>query len=138
MNMNRTLATAIEHWQYIQPIAAYPTNETEFEELISRLDELLDKVGDNENHYLMGLIDVLSRQIERYEEEHYLMAEGKKGINALKFLMDSHQIHQADLPEIGSQGVVSEVLNLKRTLNVRQIKLLAKRFHVTPATFIDD
>ena len=33
-------------------------------------------------------------------------------------------------PEIGSQGVVSEVLAGKRALNLRQVKALAKRFAV--------
>ncbi|MEO1801157.1 MAG: transcriptional regulator, partial [Cyanobacteria bacterium J06629_2] len=42
-----------------------------------------------------------------------------------------------DLSEIGSQGVVSEILSGKRKLNVRQIQLLAERFHVSPATFFD-
>jgi len=40
------------------------------------------------------------------------------------------------LPEVGSQGVVSEVLSGKRELNVRQIRALAKRFHVSPAVFM--
>ncbi len=43
---------------------------------------------------------------------------------------------QSDLPEIGSQAVVSEVLNGKRDLNVRQIRALATRFGVSPAVFI--
>jgi HTH-type transcriptional regulator/antitoxin HigA len=34
------------------------------------------------------------------------------------------------------EGVVSEILNGKRELNVRQIRALAKRFHVSPAVFI--
>lgn len=52
--------------------------------------------------------------------------------------MESHHLHQSDLPEIGSQGVISEILNGKRSLNLRQIKLLAKRFKVEASTFIDD
>jgi HTH-type transcriptional regulator/antitoxin HigA len=40
------------------------------------------------------------------------------------------------LPEIGSQGVVSEVLAGKRELNTRQIRALAKRFGVSPAVFV--
>ena len=42
---------------------------------------------------------------------------------------------QADLADIGSQGVVSEILSGKRDLNVRQIARLAQMFHVSPATF---
>jgi HTH-type transcriptional regulator / antitoxin HigA len=58
------------------------------------------------------------------------------GAAALAFLMEEYRLRQVDLPEIGSQGVVSEMLNVRRQLNVRQIRLLAKRFNVTPAVFI--
>jgi len=60
------------------------------------------------------------------------------GIEALKFFMKAHDLKQKDLSEIGSQGVVSEILNGKRSLNLRQIKLLAKRFDVSPLIFIDE
>jgi HTH-type transcriptional regulator/antitoxin HigA len=35
--------------------------------------------------------------------------------------MEQHGLKQTDLREIGSQGVVSEILSGKRDLNVRQI-----------------
>ncbi|MFX6250459.1 helix-turn-helix domain-containing protein [Acinetobacter baumannii] len=50
--------------------------------------------------------------------------------------MEQHQLTQSDLPEIGSQGVVSEILRGKRDLNLRQVKALAERFGVGPAVFI--
>lgn len=50
--------------------------------------------------------------------------------------MEEHELTQSDLPEIGSQGVVSEVLNGKRELNLRQVRALANRFHVSPAVFV--
>ena len=59
-----------------------------------------------------------------------------KGIDALRYLMEAHGLRQTDLPEIGSQGVVSEILNGRRELNLRQIKALAARFKVSPETFI--
>ena len=83
----------------------------------------------------MGLVDLLSKLIADYEEKKYAHKLGS-GANALKFLMQARGLSQSDLPEIGSQGVVSELLNGKRTLNIRQIKLLAKRFKVDPSTFI--
>jgi HTH-type transcriptional regulator/antitoxin HigA len=52
--------------------------------------------------------------------------------------MEEHSLSQSDLPEIGSQGVVSEILNGKRKLNIRQIQALAKRFRVSPATFLTE
>ena len=70
-----------------------------------------------------------------YEEKHHRMPECS-GPEMLQFLMEEHGLSQADLPEVGSQGVVSEILSGKRQLNVRQIRALAKRFHVSPAVFL--
>jgi HTH-type transcriptional regulator/antitoxin HigA len=131
------LEKAIEHWDYIAPLVAYPKNDKEFVKLVSHLDELLKIVGDDEKHHLAELVDIISNLISSYEKEHYQKPTGK-GIDALKFLMDSHHLHQFDLPEIASQGVLSEILNGKRSLNLRQIKLLSERFNVNPSTFIDD
>jgi HTH-type transcriptional regulator/antitoxin HigA len=50
--------------------------------------------------------------------------------------MEEHGLTQADLPEVGSQGVVSEILNGKRELNVRQIRYLAGKFKVSSAVFL--
>jgi HTH-type transcriptional regulator/antitoxin HigA len=67
--------------------------------------------------------------------EHHALADAS-GLEVLKYLMEEHDLTQSDLPEIGSQGVVSEVLRGKRELNVHQIKKLAARFHVSPAAFL--
>ena len=134
--MNQVLESAIKHWHYIAPLVNCPKNEKELEILVSRLDELLDTVGNNENHPLIGLVDIISNLISSYEEDHNQQSIGK-GVDALNFLMETHQLRQADLSEIGSQGVISAILNRKRSLNLRQIKLLAKRFNINPSTFID-
>ena len=101
------------------------------------LDKLLDIVGEDERHELMGLVDVISHMIEMYDNEHHFELEKTSSIDALKFLMDQHGLKQSDLSDIGSQGVVSEILNAKRKLNLNQIKKLAKKFQVSPNTFID-
>ncbi|OGT47958.1 MAG: hypothetical protein A3E82_01735 [Gammaproteobacteria bacterium RIFCSPHIGHO2_12_FULL_38_11] len=133
--MKQELANAIKHWDYIAPLVKYPKNKKEFDELVLELDELLIIVGNNEKNHLMGLVDILSNIISAYEKEHFPV--NTKGIDALKYLMEAHNLHQADLSEIGSQGVISEILRGKRDLNLRQIKLLAKRFNLNPITFID-
>jgi HTH-type transcriptional regulator/antitoxin HigA len=56
----------------------------------------------------------------------------------LKFLMQQHGLSQGDLPEVGSQGVVSEILRGKRELNVRQIQALAQRFHLPAGAFFPE
>lgn len=134
---DQTLEEAIEHWDHVAPLVAYPKNDKDFDTLVSRLDTLLSIVGKNERHKLMTLVDIISHVVATYEKAHF-QTPTTRGVDALKFLMDSHHLHQADLPEIASQGVLSEILNGKRSLNLRQIKLLSKRFNVDPATFIDD
>jgi len=134
--MKKTLEAAIKHWEYIAPLVKYPKNNKEFDVLVVQLDQLITIVKDNEKHYLMGLIDVVSNVISKYEEKHFPVTTAT-GKNALRFLMEAHHLQQSDLSDIGSQGVVSEILRGKRALNLRQIKLLAKRFHVSPETFID-
>ena len=110
-------------------------NEAEYDQAIVRLNELLDEVGTDEQHPLYELLDTLGVLIEAYEQTHHPMP-ASNGVDVLRYLMEEHTLYQADLPEVGSQGVVSEILNGKRELNLRQIRALAERFHVSPAAFI--
>lgn len=106
-----------------------------YQRMVSMLEALLDEAGGNENHPAMGLVDIVGDLIEDYEAENHLLPD-VTGVQALKFLMEQHGLKQTDLSEIGSQGVVSEILAGKRDLNVRQIRVLSKRFGVSPATFV--
>lgn len=135
--MNQQLSKAVKYWHYVAPVIKYPKNKKEYNELVAQLDELLEIVGNDENHKLIGLIEALSHLIDSYEDQHFKTSK-VKGVDALKLLMGMHNLSQSDLPEVASQGVLSEILRGKRSLNVRQIKLLAKRFGVDPSTFIDD
>jgi HTH-type transcriptional regulator / antitoxin HigA len=92
-------------------------------------------VGNNEAHPLSSLMETIGSLIEAYEAQNCPDIEGGP-INALKALMEEHGLKQADLPEIGSQGVVSEIISGKRQLNVRQLKLLSERFKVSPVVFV--
>src|SRR5688500_2154185 len=104
------------HWKYIAPLLCI-RKEREYDAAVIRLNELLDEIGDNEKHPLYSLLDTLSTLIHAYEEEHYPIPEAS-GADVLRFLMEEHELSQSDLPEIGSHGVVSEILNHKRELNV--------------------
>jgi HTH-type transcriptional regulator/antitoxin HigA len=121
-------------WTAIRPILTI-RNEREYDLAVEHLDELLDEVGANEGHPLYDLLDTLGTLIHAYEEEHHPMPD-VNGAEMLKFFIEERQLAQSDLPEIGSQGVVSEILNGKRELNMRQIRALAQRFQVSPAVFI--
>jgi HTH-type transcriptional regulator / antitoxin HigA len=123
-------------WKAISPYLTI-SNEQEYDAAVARFNALLDEVGNDESHPLYGLLDTLGILIEAYDNKHYPLSDGN-GIDALIYLMEEHSLSQSNLPEIGSQGVVSEILNGKRKLNIRQIQALAKRFKVSPATFLTE
>lgn len=99
-------------------------NEQDYDLAVKRLNCLLDLIGDNETHPLYSLLDTLGILREACDREHYQI-EDSTPQEILAFLMEEHDLSQSDLPEIGSQGVVSEILSGKRELNLRQIKALA-------------
>lgn len=128
---------AVRDYKRLRALVPLGTLRTkkDYERAMDALDRIIDEIGDDEKHPLSDLADALSVFIERYEEEHVRIPDAKP-VAVLKFLMREHNIRQSDLPEIGSQGVVSEVLTGKRELNTRQIRRLAKRFGVSAAVFI--
>jgi HTH-type transcriptional regulator / antitoxin HigA len=122
-------------WPGIKNIFAVPHNKKEYGRLVNILDHLIDEVGENESHPLASLMETLGSLIETYEAQNIPEIEGSPS-EALRSLMAEHDLKQSDLHEIGSQGVISELLSGKRQFNVRQIKLLSKRFKVSPAVLM--
>ncbi len=47
-----------------------PHTEKDYRDLVQLLDRLTDEVGEDENHPLASLMDVLGVLIEKYEDEH--------------------------------------------------------------------
>ena len=110
-------------------------DEAHYQRMTAMLEALLDETTGDENHPAMGLVDIVGDLIEDFESEHHPLPD-VTGVQALKFLIEQHGIKQSDLHEIGSQGVVSEILAGKRELNIRQVRALSERFGVSPATFV--
>ncbi len=131
---NRELSRAWETVRKSVPLSPI-RNERQYRHAVTALNALLDDVGDDESHPLYALLDTLGVLIHEYEEERHRLPDVGGG-EMLKYLMEQHGVRQAELPEIGSQGVVSEILSGKRQLNLRQIRALAARFHVLPAVFL--
>jgi len=131
--MKRT-AEAMRKVESFEPLLAI-RNAREYDAAVARLNTLVDEVGDNAKDPRYRLIETLSVLIEAYDREHHHLPEAS-GVEVLRFLMEEHGLTQKDLPEIGSQGVVSEILVGRRRLNVRQIQALAARFGIDPGAFI--
>ncbi len=125
----------IRIWPDIKGIFAVAHSEAEYDRQVSFLDSLLEEIGEDEDHPLASLVETVGSLVETYEAANLPEPEGTPA-DVLNYLMQEHGIRQGDLPEIGSQGVVSEILSGKRRLNTRQVKALGRRFGVSPAVFI--
>ena len=115
--------------------------ETDYQRAVELVEAILDQTRnsparENAEHPLANLLDLLSAAVREYEADHYALPASSPR-DVLRFLMDQHALTQSDLPEIGSQGVVSEILAGRRTLNARQIAALSKRFGISADAFIE-
>jgi HTH-type transcriptional regulator / antitoxin HigA len=57
-------------WPPVSRTVRVPRTEADYQELVELLDRLTDKVGEDENHPLASLMDVLGVLIEKFEDEH--------------------------------------------------------------------
>jgi HTH-type transcriptional regulator / antitoxin HigA len=97
-----------------------------------RIEELMRaKAGTEEADEL----DVLTDLVEAYERRHCPLPWATAS-DVLRHLMEANTLTQSDLPEVGTQAVISLILSNKRQLTVRQIKALSLRFKVSPSAFI--
>lgn len=137
MNAPISIKNLIPAWQKFSAVTGVTPihDDAQYQRMTDILNVLLNETGGDERHPAMPLVDIVGDLIADYEATLPAMPEAT-GIDALKFLMDQHGLKQRDMQEIGSQGVVSEIISGKRDLNVRQIRLLAERFNVSPATFV--
>lgn len=70
MTMDRVMQQAREGWSSVQKVLYVPHSDAEYEHLVAILDELIDQVGDDEDHPLASMMEILAVLIERYEDEH--------------------------------------------------------------------
>ena len=111
------------------------TTEQENDRALSFVESLLSEEHlSPEKEQILRLLVSL---IEKFEDEHYQLAASTPH-SILLHLMEERGLRQTDLVSvIGSRGVVSEVVNGKRTISKSQAKSLGEFFHVDPSLFID-
>lgn len=137
MNTAIELGSLVPAWEQFQAATGIGPirDEQHYDQMVETLEALLDETQGDESHPAMGLVDIVGDLISDYESEHHPLPVAN-GLDALKFLMTQHNLNQSDLPEVGSQGVVSEILAGKRELNIRQVRALSERFSVSAASFV--
>lgn len=126
----------MQHWNMVSPAIDCPKSHQDYMTLLGNIEDAIELVGNRDNSPLVGLIDAMARSAQKYERLQIEALEGG-GLAALKYLIKLHNVRQSELKEIGSQGVVSEILNGKRALTLRHVRELSRRFNVSANVFVN-
>lgn len=133
------IADLCTHWVALHESLGVGTriiDEAQYKQALQAIEPLMEAANQDGSGALYGLITLLSDRIRAYEDLVHPWPNTAEPKDVLRFLMQQHNLSQSQLPEAGSQGVVSEILSGKRLLNVRQITALSARFKVDPKVFI--
>ena len=110
------------------------TSEEEYDRALVAIEKLM--ACKNRLPEQTAILNLLVALVEDYESIYYPM-ELSSPYEILEHLMESGGIKQANLVGIlGSRGVVSEVVNGKRSISKAQAKALGAFFHVSPSLFM--
>lgn len=122
-------------WPLVAQVVSVPHTQADYERAIATLDELIDEVGEDEDHPLASLMETLGSLIEAYENEHLPEPMGNP-LSSLQILLTEQNIGINDLPEIGDAATVSAILEGRREPTATECRILSERLHVAPAVFL--
>ena len=124
-----------QSWRNIAPLLVPVFSEEDCDRREEQLKNLIKLNQQKKDAQISYLIKSIALTIEEYEKQKFPM-EKATGIDVLQYLMEEHGLNASDFPAIGSQEFVLDLLNGKQELNLRMIKVLAKRFDVREQTFL--
>ena len=133
-----TVYELLAPWESINTalgLSAPVRDEAHYAELLAFVDEVFEQFVENDQHPIFTLVGLVAERIREYEDRTAPWPDHSTPASRLAFLIDSHQLNQKDLPEIGPQSVVSEILSGKRQINLRQASALSRRFGVPMEVF---
>ena len=65
-----SLTPIYDAWPKLAPAVFVPHTESEYWQFVRVLDDLIDGVGEDEEHRLASLMDFIGVLIKKYEDEH--------------------------------------------------------------------
>lgn len=106
-----------------------------YDEMTALMNTLLDAVGDNEDHALSGLLELVGDLVSNFERENYAI-EPAAPKDSLQFFIAARGLKQDDLSSIVPQSNLSAILAGKRKISATLAGKLGKFFGVSPAIFV--
>lgn len=122
---------AFDRVAHLRPIRS----EEEYDRTVALMNFLLDTVGDQEDHDLSGLLDLVSELVSDYDTDRYAI-EPSEPNEVLRYLLESRGLKQSDLAEIVPQSNLSAILAGKRKISATLAGKLARFFRISPAVFV--
>lgn len=122
---------AFDAMAHLRPIQ----DEKSYDKMVALMNALLETAGDDEDHPLSGLLDLLSDLVSKYEQTHHTI-EPTEPKDTLRFLMEARGLKQEDLSAILPQGNLSAILAGKRKISATLAGKLGKFFGISPAVFV--
>jgi HTH-type transcriptional regulator / antitoxin HigA len=109
--------------------------EKDYKNALARIEEIFDaRPGTQEGDEL----EILGILVDEYEKKNFPI-EAPKPVEAIKFRMEQLGMEQKDLAKlIGSKSRASEILSGKRSLSLRQIKILYRKLGIPAEVLIQD
>lgn len=109
--------------------------KSDYDKDIHVLDELVGRTDLTKDQ--KDFVESLSILVEAYENEHEPIKENNDPIETLKFLLEANNMNRSDLGHLlGSRSLGSVIMNRKRGLSKKHIKILSERFSVSPSLFL--
>lgn len=109
--------------------------DQDYKKALARIEEIFDAKPESKEGDELEILGIL---VDEYEKKHFPI-NAPKPVEAIKFRMDQLGMEQKDLARIlGSKSRTSEILSGKRSLSLRQIKILYRKLGIPADVLIQE
>lgn len=137
MQNTLSIAKVQRAWQSMDAMVSIRpiTNQRENVRANAHLDALLAAAGEDDEHPLSGLIELLAENISRYEKHSVSIAPAAPH-EVLHGLMEARALTQSALQSVVQQSNLSAILAGKRRISASLAGKLGAFFDVNPGVFV--
>lgn len=122
---------ALQGYALLSPIR----NEADFQRIHVLADDLADEVGDDEDHPLFSLFEIVMDLMDHWEDVNLTIPDAPPN-EVLRYLLDENGLKQKDLSNIASPTLISDILSGRRSISKKLAISLADRFNINVTAFL--